>query len=67
MNESIYAVPIEAAENIMSISSKGAVEVIRIDKAGRLFWHGREVETDDDFRAAMLECAQRFAGIKKGS
>jgi hypothetical protein len=32
-----------------------AREVIRIAPDGRIFWNGREVETDDQFRAAMLE------------
>jgi len=37
-------------------------KVICIDREGRLFWHGREVETDDDFRAAMLELRDYFIG-----
>ena len=32
-------------------------EVIRIGPDGRLFWRGREVETDDDFRGAMMDLA----------
>ena len=44
--------------NILTINSPG--EVIRIDPEGRLFWRGREVETDDDFRAAMLDLAKRL-------
>ena len=38
----------------------GGSMIITIDPAGRLFWHGREVETDDDFRAAMLDLAKRM-------
>lgn len=45
--------------NILTISTPGEV-VIRIAPDGRLFWHEREVETDDDFRAAMLELAKRL-------
>lgn len=37
-------------------------EVIRIDSEGRLFWNGREVTTDDDFRSAMLDLARYFQG-----
>ena len=37
-----------------------AVEVIRITPDGRLFWKGREVETDEDFRSAMRELAERM-------
>jgi hypothetical protein len=44
--------------------SSVAVEIIRIDLEGRLFWHGREVETDDDFRAAMLDLGKYFRGEK---
>ena len=31
------------------------VPVILIKPNGTLFWNGREVQTDDDFRAAMLD------------
>ena len=30
-------------------------EVLRIDKDGRIFWKGCEVEGDDEFKAAMLD------------
>ena len=30
-------------------------EIIRIENDGRIFWKQREVETDNDFRAAMLD------------
>lgn len=33
-------------------------EVIRIAPDGKLFWNEREVETDDDFRGAMLDLAE---------
>ena len=38
----------------ISISPMGE-EVIRIEKDGRIFWRKREVETDDEFRAAMMD------------
>ena len=40
--------------------ASGSEEVIRIAPDGRLFWHQREVETDDAFRGAMLELAYRL-------
>lgn len=43
--------------DILAVRSE-TVEVIRIAPDGRLFWHGREVTTDDDFRAAMLYLAE---------
>jgi CRISPR/Cas system-associated exonuclease Cas4 (RecB family) len=30
-------------------------EAFRIEQTGRIFWRGREVETDDDLRSAVLE------------
>ena len=30
-------------------------EVLRIEPDGRLIWKGREVESDDELRSAMLE------------
>ena len=30
-------------------------EVLRIEKDGRIFWRGREVESDDEFRAALMD------------
>lgn len=58
----IFSMPVA---DIMTIRTAAGEEVIHIDREGKLFWHGREVETDDDFRAAMLECMQYIAGIKK--
>lgn len=46
--------------DIIRIVASGAEEVIRIAPDGKLFWRGREVETDADFRAAMLELADRL-------
>ena len=43
-----------------AIKQEPAVEVIRIGPDGRLFWRGREVETDDDFRGAMMDLAAAF-------
>lgn len=34
---------------------KANKEVVRIAHDGRIYWHGREVESDKDFRAAMVE------------
>ena len=30
-------------------------EVIRIDNEGRIFWHGRQVLTDEEYRLTMLD------------
>lgn len=42
-------------QDIIHIRKDQGIEVLRIDNDGRLFWKGCEVETDEDFRAAMLE------------
>lgn len=41
--------------DILEIRKDASTEVIRIGPDGRLFWRGREVETDDDFRGAMMD------------
>lgn len=43
--------------------SAGNVEVFKIGSDGRLFWRGREVETDDDLRAAMREVNQLMCAM----
>ena len=46
-------------------------EVLRIQMGGRIFWNGREVESDDEFRRAMLDVrdylANQWCGPKVGS
>lgn len=36
--------------------------LLSIDQEGRITWCGREVETDDNFRAAMLDLAENMRG-----
>lgn len=40
--------------------SNCAQPIVSIAMDGRVFWKGREVETDDEFRAAMLELNQQL-------
>lgn len=42
----------------LRIYDKDLVQVLSITKDGRIFWRQREVETDDDLRAAMREVAK---------
>ena len=37
-------------------------DVIRIAHDGNVYWHGRLVESDDDFKAAMLDLAAALKG-----
>jgi hypothetical protein len=59
--QTTFAVPLPATANILTIQSQSK-EVIKIAPDGALFWHGREVETDDDFKAAMLDLAKHLSG-----
>ncbi len=40
-------------------------EVIRIGPNGDIFWKGREIETDDQFKKCMVELANYFMGVKQ--
>lgn len=40
--------------------SEDGNEVFRIDGDGKIFWNKREVETDDELRAAMMELKDVF-------
>lgn len=46
-----------APTDILTVRNSTSTEVIRIGPEGHLFWRGREVETDDDFRGAMMDLA----------
>lgn len=50
--------------NILSFC-KAEKEVIRVDKEGKLYWNGREVETDEYFRKAMLDLADCLCGTSR--
>lgn len=39
--------------------------ILEIKADGRLFWRGREVETDDDLRKAMVELSGAIVGMSK--
>ena len=38
--------------------------IISVHKSGRIFWHGQEVYTDDDFRATMLELIRQLLPVE---
>jgi len=48
--------------NIIEVRKPDATEILRIAPDGRLFWKGREVETDAEFRSAMLDLAAALRG-----
>jgi len=46
-----------------------SIEILRIESDGRLFWRQREVETDDELRAAMMDLRNHLvnSGIAKNA
>ena len=49
-----YIAPVNQSK-FDTIFFRASKEVVRIANDGRIFWNGREVESDDDFRAAMMD------------
>ena len=49
--------------DILNVKGYGGREIIRISPDGILFWNGRLVETDEDFKRAVLEMGQQFIRI----
>jgi hypothetical protein len=41
-------------------------EIVRIAANGSIFWNGREIHTDDDFKAAMLQLRDVLIENMKG-
>ena len=39
-------------------------EVLKITADGKIFWNGREVEGDDEFRAAMVDLRNQLRDAK---
>ena len=60
MDETKTALYTVCQDDMLIGGAAGAEAVISIAMDGKLFWHGREVETDADFRAAMLELAGKL-------
>ena len=46
--------------DILFARSNNMQEVIRIAHDGNVYWRGRLVESDDEFKQAMLDLAQWF-------
>ena len=42
--------------------SDNTSEIVRIAPDGRIYWNWREIETDDEFRSAMLELSKCLRG-----
>lgn len=59
------SVPLKGNHSLNLLPS-GGVPVVTIKSDGRVFWRGREVETDDDFRAAMMDLKNTMTEFKRG-
>lgn len=46
--------------DILLIQANEAREIIKITPTGDVYWNQRLVETDDDFKSAMLDLAECF-------
>jgi hypothetical protein len=54
----------EVTPDIFNVRSNVAKEIIRITPTGEIYWHGKLVETNEDFKTSMLELAEYFKGRK---
>ncbi|MFA6204513.1 MAG: hypothetical protein WC710_15145 [Gallionella sp.] len=53
--EPFFGLTAKIDPHVIQCFDKAQTEIMRIQSDGRIFWRGREVETDDQFRSAMLE------------
>ena len=49
---------------VLSTGGSGPKEVIRWDVDGRVFWNGREVETDDELRQMVRDIHQWMLRVR---
>lgn len=47
------------------VNSSDNREVIKITPSGEIYWNQRLVETDEAFKASMLELAEYFKGNRR--
>lgn len=47
----------------LQIRTQGEI-VILIQPDGRIFWKGREVETDEEYRKVVIEMLKLLSGVK---
>lgn len=48
---------------ILLVTDHNKKEVFRVDESGRIFWRGREVETDSEFRNSMMGLKNSLDGM----
>jgi hypothetical protein len=62
MSENEFVIVPSKMVSALTFSAHGVV-VVSIEQDGRILWRGREVETDDDFRAAMLDLSVTMRAV----
>jgi hypothetical protein len=53
-------VNVHPGEAVISAVDDHGEPIISVHKSGRVFWHGQEVFTDEDFRGAMKELIRQL-------
>jgi hypothetical protein len=54
---------IEKLPNILEIRSQEGREIVKITPEGNIYWNGRQVETDQEYRDTMMYIAKRLSGM----
>jgi len=54
-----------ANQDMLTCWDRDHTEIIRIAHDGRIYWKQREVETDDEFRQAMMDLANAMRGNER--
>lgn len=62
LNLNSNTVAVNPAPSILFAQVNPGREVIKIIHTGEIYWNGRLVETDADFKLAMLDLAEHFKG-----
>ena len=54
---------IERIPNILEIKNREGKEIVKITPEGNIYWNGREVETDQEYRDTMMYVGKRLSGM----
>ena len=54
---------IEKLPNILEIRTQEGKEIVKITPEGNIYWNGRLVETDQEYRDTMMYVGKRLAGM----
>lgn len=65
MPESMALATIKVKEYpTLQVQDKSGASIIRIEQDGTIFWKEREVESDADFKSAMLVLGEYLRGVQ---